>query len=78
MLVSKVPKATSGMHSLRACPEMFGQIPGEQMIQVNRGARTFTYAVSSIGIRHEFERLPEFDEFIHQLLRALAKTVAAV
>src|SRR5690349_11257553 len=57
--------------SLRACPEMLGQISRQQVIQMHGGARTFIYAVSAIGISHEIEWFPEFDELVYQQLRPL-------
>lgn len=54
---------------------MVGQVSRQQMVQVHGRARAFKDAVRAIGIGHEVERFPEFDELIHQQLRALVVNV---
>ena len=54
---------------------MVGQIPRQQVIQVHGRARTFKDSVSAIGIGHEVEWFPEFDESVHQQLRPLVVNV---
>ena len=45
-------------NSPRACREMLGQVPREQVIQVHGRARAFKDAVRAIGTGHEVERFP--------------------
>src|SRR5215813_3583337 len=76
-LLSSFPPQTHGgpYSSPRAGWEMLGHVPGQQMIQMHTRARTFKDAVSAVGIGHEVERFPEFDEFVHQQLRPLVVNV---
>lgn len=50
---------TDSCTSLRACGEVFGQVAGEQVIEVYCGAWAFIDAVGAIGIGHEVEAFPE-------------------
>ena len=63
------------LNSPRACRQMLGQVPREQVIKMHRHAWAFRDAVSAIGINHEVKRFPEFDQFVHQQLRPLLVNV---
>src|SRR5437870_5605876 len=74
-LTARVTAMSTRSTAPRPGGEMRHQVPGEQRVDVERGATALADAMRAIRVRHEVEGLVQRDQAIHQTFRALVMHV---